>query len=303
VPTIFPKSLAQVDPAGGNLTQRAVPKVPYGAPAALRLWHLASLDAPTVAVVWALAFAWAVGVRLPAWLPVLLALVVWAVYVADRLLDARSAMRSGQLDDLRDRHHFHWRHRRILEPLAMVAVAAAGCIVVALVPATSRGGDSVVGAAALAYFTRVHGGDRWARGSSRFRPPALTKEVLVGVLFAAGCALPAWNRLSLRAWPLAAPVAYFAALAWLNCHAIDHWEAHARGNSIARAAALLSAAGATSTIFIFADEPRIAALLFAGAASALLLACLDRMRGRLTPLSVRAIADLVLLTPVALFLK
>jgi hypothetical protein len=300
---IFPKPLAQIGPAGGSLTQRALPKAKYDAPAALRLWHLASLDAPTVAVIWALAFAWAVGVRLPAWVPVLIALVVWVVYVADRLLDARRAMQRGRVDGLRDRHRFHWRHRRILEPLAMIAVAAAGCIVIALVPAASRGGDSVVGAAALAYFTRVHSGDRLVRCISRFRPPILNKEFLVGVLFAAGCALPAWNRIGLRAWPLAVPVAYFAALAWLNCHAIDRWEAQASGTSIARAAALLGAAGATIAIFVSTDEPRISGLLFAGAAAALLLACLDRMRGRLTPLSLRAIADLVLLTPIALLLK
>jgi len=55
------------------------------APVPLRLWHLASLDAPTVAVVWTLGFAWAASVRLPPWIPVLLALATWAVYVADRL--------------------------------------------------------------------------------------------------------------------------------------------------------------------------------------------------------------------------
>jgi hypothetical protein len=39
-------------------------------------------------------------------------------------------------------------------------------------------------------------------------------------------------------------------------------------------------------------------LVAAGAASALLLALLDRLRRRLTPLALRAAADLVLLTPV-----
>ncbi|MGB6690218.1 MAG: hypothetical protein WBE76_20475 [Terracidiphilus sp.] len=280
-----------------------MPKAKYDAPAPLRLWHLASLDAPTVAVVWALAFAWAAGVRLPIWVPVLLALVVWVVYVADRLLDARRAFGFGQRDSLRERHRFHWRYRRILEPLAIAAAVAAAWIVVSRVPAASRGRDAVMGVAALAYFTRVHSGHRLARGISRFRPPVLTKEFLVGLLFTAGCVLPAWNRVGLRAWPLVLPMAYFAGLAWLNCHAIDHWEAHASGNSIARVAALLGVAGAISAVFVFADEPRMAALLFSGAAAAMLLALLDRTRGRLTPLTLRAAADLVLLTPVALLLK
>src|ERR1700744_3758153 len=95
-----------------------VETVEIGAPAIVRYWHLASFDAPTVAVVWALGFAWTVRVQLPGWAPVLIALVTWAVYVVDRLLDARAAFRSGDDNGLRERHFFHWKHRRILTPLA-----------------------------------------------------------------------------------------------------------------------------------------------------------------------------------------
>jgi hypothetical protein len=41
-------------------------------------------------------------------------------------------------------------------------------------------------------------------------------------------------------------------------------------------------------------------LILAGAVSALLLALLDRLRTHLTPLAIRAAADLVLLTPALL---
>ncbi len=82
----------------------------------LRLWHLASLDAPTVAVVWSFAFAWSAGIKLPDWVSALLVLAVWPVYVIDRLLDARAGLRSQNLDRLRERHLFHWRHRRLLLP-------------------------------------------------------------------------------------------------------------------------------------------------------------------------------------------
>ena len=77
------------------------------APAVLRLWHLTSLDAPTVAVVWTLAFARATGVQLPTWVPLLIALGTWTVYVGDRLLDARSGLRSCSFNRLRERHFFH----------------------------------------------------------------------------------------------------------------------------------------------------------------------------------------------------
>lgn len=44
-------------------------------------------------------------------------------------------------------------------------------------------------------------------------------------------------------------------------------------------------------------EPRAAAMIAAGAVSALLLAWLDGKRGRLAPVTLRAAADLVLLMP------
>ena len=86
---------------------------PLDAPRPLRLWHLLSLDAPTVAVLWSLGFAKVAGVRLPGWVPVLLALMTWCVYISDRLLDARSAVHERQIRRLRQRHRFHWQYRRI----------------------------------------------------------------------------------------------------------------------------------------------------------------------------------------------
>jgi hypothetical protein len=54
---------------------------------------------------------------------------------------------------------------------------------------------------------------------------------------------------------------------------------------------------------LFFFDTRSAALVASGAVSALLLALLDRLRSRLTSLALRAAADLVLLTPLALLLK
>ena len=128
----------------------------WDAPAPLRLWHLTSLDAPTVAVVWALSFAWSAGIKLPLWVLALLALATWTVYVADRLLDARAGLRMGETDQLRMRHHFHWRHRPILIPLAFVSGCTAAVMAIALMPPAAREGNTVLAAAAFVYFTRVH---------------------------------------------------------------------------------------------------------------------------------------------------
>jgi hypothetical protein len=279
----------------------------FDAPAPLRLWHLASLDAPTVAVVWALGFAWATGVSLPLWLPILLALVAFAIYVTDRLLDARAAMRTGQLHRLRQRHTFHWRHRRLLIPLAAAAICASAWMVLALMPVGALPRNSVLAAAALAYFSGVHAERRFPHILATLLSPFLSKELLVGVLFTAACVLPALSRAApapaLSRWPLWASAALFAALAWLNCHSIEHWESVRPRAHTFSAAALLGVSGLLLATVLASTQPRPAALIAAGAASALLLALLHRLRHRLTPLALRAAADLVLLTPLALLVR
>lgn len=267
----------------------------------LELWHLASLDAPTVAIVWTLGFAWAAGVRLAAWIPLLIALTVWAVYIFDRLLDTRGALRTAEMERLRERHYFHWRHRHILLPLGAVAAGAAGWLIFAFMPLVARERDSVLAAASFAYFARVHAGHR----SRPFLSSLLTKELLVGTLFTAGCALPAFGALWLdhaALWPLAGAAAVFTSLAWLNCHAIDRWESQKdehTGMPLAGCGCLIALSGAAATAAAWA-HPRFVLLLAAAAVSALLLALLDRGRGRLSPVTLRAAADLALLAPAPL---
>jgi len=387
VPQTLPIPLAEVSSVGCiSATSRRL-----DAPAALRFWHLTSLDAPSVAVVWSLAFAWAAKVSLPVWIPLLLALAAWSAYIFDRLLDVRAALRTGNLKSLRQRHWFHHRHRRVLGPLAISAACAAACIVVSVMPVAARERNSILAVAALAYFTRVHASRRLpAAGLSSLVPP-FKKEMLVGLLFTAACALPALSRAlaqtSARVWPLSATAVFFATLAWLNCHAIERWETepsqqavevcfsgakqaaeklgasdeiggecpagaeahvhfasftarlkscpdtkrsriHAemsfsaackapvlsarftRGlkppppsGSSATAACVLAVSGLMLAWFLFQAQPRSAALVAAGAVSALLLALLDRLRDRLTPLALRVSADLVLLTPLALLVR
>jgi hypothetical protein len=268
----------------------------------LALWHLASFDAPTVAVVWSLAFAWSARVRLAPWAPLLLALMAWTVYVGDRLLDARAGLRNPNSHPLRERHFFHWRHRALFIPLVVLAAVVASRIIFVNMPRGSLTPNSLLGAAAFAYFSGVH--------SQRKLPRLVTKEFLVGVIFTCGCMLPAWLRLritgadSSRLSVFIIVIVYFTALAWLNCHAIAQWEsdraARRRLGSVTDLGSGLAAAGLVLAAFLAAHHPRPTLLLAAGAASALLLAMLDRTRHRLTPLALRAAADFVLLTPIAI---
>ena len=250
------------------------------APAPLRYWHLASLDAATVAVVWRLGFCWAAGVRASPSGLALAALVVWVVYVADRVLDARKSLR-GARSEMRERHWFHWRHRRRLIPLAALAACTAAVLAFPTIPARAREHATLIGLASFIYLARVHG------GSAR----VVSKELLVGVLFTAGCAFPAWSH------AIAAPVVFFALLAWLNCWAIERWEQLRPGFAVALAAFALAAAGLLLSAFCLATNPRAVALLVAGSVAAAVLAALDRLRNRLTVVDLRALADLALLTP------
>lgn len=277
---------------------------PLDAPTPLRLWHLCSLDAPTVAVVWSLSFARAAGVHLPRWIPLLLALGTWSVYIFDRLLDSRKALRSSDLSSLRERHFFHWRHRRVLLPCAFVAAMVAIGIVYMFMPAGARGRNSVLALATLAYFSGVH-----LPFTPRRRPvSAMSKELLVGVLFTAGCVLPTLSRLAgigihaVSLLSIFACFAFFAALAWLNCSAIESWESKP-GFRVGSAAVFLGLVGLFTGFSLASVAPRGSALLVACAVSAFLLAALDRVQGRVTPVALRSAADLVLLTPLVLLIR
>ena len=324
---LLPVAQSPARPASAHsaANTRANPHRILQAPRAVALWHLASLDAPTVAVVWALAFAWAGGIQLPFWVPLLLALVTWSVYVCDRLADARAALhsacaplRNAAVHALRERHLFHWRHRRILIPLAVAAVCASAAIVFAFMPPMARERSSVLAAAAFAYFSSVHftHGERGAIPNLLRR--IFTKELLVGLLFTIGCMLPAWPRLHAAPpvhaslWQFWIPGVYFSALAWLNCRSIARWESRqidrsspsAEARSVRfPAVASLAFAGVSLAILAGPLNPRAAELVATGALSALLLALLDRFRLRFSALALRAAADLVLLTPLVLFLR
>jgi hypothetical protein len=175
-------------------------------------------------------------------------------------------------------------------------------------PAPARERNSVLAAAALAYFTRVHSTrklpSRWLSGFL----PSFRKEFLVGLLFTAACVLPALSRASgtsLSLVALSAAAGVFALLAWLNCHAIDRWEnlEPAQRSPIFRQACVLAVAGLLLAFILFPAQPRAAALVLAAAVSSLLLSLLDLVRARLTSVALRAAADLVLLSPLALILR
>jgi hypothetical protein len=238
-----------------------------------------------------------------------LALVVWAIYVVDRLLDARTGLGDPGRHSLQERHWFHWRHRGVLAGLAGMASAAAGWMILGRLQAPALGRDSLIGLATLAYFSGVHGSEKpkWAEWLNARAARVVSRELLVGVIFSAGCVLPVLPQAEAGAARVCAvlvlPAAAFAALAWLNVRAIGRWETWAAGLrretgvgwlGIGLAAACLAVATA-----LHGREPRVGVLLALVAGSSLLLGWLDRARGRMDAVTLRAMADMVLLTPLA----
>lgn len=271
-------------------------------------WHLLSLDAPTVAVLWAWTLARTVGAAISWSTLAVLAIGTWLIYVADRLLDARAGSSARTLIDLRERHHFHARHRGPLLIAASCAVVPLVWLIFAGMPAAARRDDACVFAVALVYFAAVH--LRFAR----FRFP---RELVVGLVFAAACAVPAWSAAAYAHLDLAIVTAFFAVLCWINCTAIHAWEHpnRSRRSLVSLRAILLAIASAAFAVAAWHNpsEMRLAAVIFA---SAMLFFALNRdvdrnvRRSHEQPhsekdpsqLALRILADAILLTPLLLLI-
>lgn len=283
----------------------------------IEYWHLLSLDAPTIAALWAWSFARAFGLALPAASLLLLFVGTWLFYAADRILDG-THQESARL---RERHLFYLQHRAV----AVMATIPAGTLIAWLaffrmLPRV-RLDDALIFTVAAAYFLLVHAGGRIIE---RWFP----KELIVAVVFAAATTAPAWGRLHTAAHHsiFVFVTALFAALCWLNCIAIEKWERPTRvsltchrGEGAVDSAAnrttrwgqrhlhrlsiLLAAASVFAAAFLLhADlsNSSTARLCFAVALAAAIFPLLDRRP--LSAFHLRIAADAALLTPALVFL-
>lgn len=267
-------------------------------------WHLLSLDAPTVAVLWAWSFERAAGVRISVSALAVLGLGTWLIYVADRLLDARASRSPSSFGpELRERHFFHARHCRTLLAVAWPASLALLWLIV-LMPAIDRRDDAVLFAVAMLYFGSVHlavpRARRW-----------FAREIAVGLVFAMATAVPAWSQMPASRMQMAILVLLFAALCCLNTIAIEVWEQpHSpRRFSVSLAAGLLAACAAALAFSRGMHGSADGALLLCAALSAVALYSLDALHRRRSTqdaapddaarwlLLLRVAADAALLTP------
>jgi hypothetical protein len=256
-------------------------------------WHLLSLDAPTVAALWAWFFAHAMHLHFLPLQTFPLALATWLLYVGDRILDG---LHPGHGEQLRERHYFHARHR--------TAFLAAGSLLLALLAwsvATRMRPEALrdnlfIGLGTLLYLIAVH----------RRHSPRLPKELAVAIIFAAATAVPAWSRIGFRLGKeqLAPAVLLFAGLCWVNCVGIEKWEAgeaHATtrwaGLHLRMIISMIALFALTAALF--APSRGLMAVYLAAVLSSGLLFALDFRSAHFSPLHLRIAADAALLTPLA----
>ncbi len=272
----------------------------------LEWWHLLSLDAATVAGLWAYAFGRAMGLHLPVMAPLLLATGTWMIYVGDRILDGLHPQTTG---GMRKRHYFYAEHRGAFLLCGLVVGTCLAWLILTRMQPLVRREDTILFVGAAVYFYIIHSRgrrvERW-----------LPKELVVGVLFAAATAVPTWARVPGRHLRLLPAVVLFAGLCWLNCVAIEWWEhqgtprrseaasqeAHVSTRWAARylrraAAGFAGASLVLAAVAYHGPEPEVAWLEIALLVSSLLYILLDVFRRRLTSLELRIAADAALLTP------
>ena len=173
--------------------------------------NLLSLDAPVVAVLWQALLAQVTGTMLLPAGRLALGLTVWAIYLADRLLDVRD----GQLAPSTARHRFSRRHRGVMLFLLSAVLAADAVTVMSLLREEVTRTGLVAAGGVAAYLLVLHGGR-----SGRWFP----KEPLVAALFMAGVFLVAWTNARGPRTEMAGMSVAFFALVLANLQAVERAE-------------------------------------------------------------------------------
>jgi hypothetical protein len=233
---------------------------------------------------------------------------VWMLYASDRLLDARPLPGGQAPPELEERHRFHHRHRRAF----LTGITVSACLLAALLrfadPAAMRL-YALLAALLCAWFLVIHARPLPGDGAHR-----LPKELAVGVFFPAAVFIPTVARLPQLRLDLLPVALLLAATCSLNCLFLYAWEhpgarpyAHWSTRwatrhlvSLTSSVALLSLAWFIAAQFLIdRTNLRYGALVLTACVftSTVLLLVLHFVRRRLQPVHLRALADLVLITP------
>lgn len=286
----------------------------------LWLWpNLLSLDAPIVALVWLTMFAPIAGMVYRPWQSyAALGLVVWGIYILDRIMDLK-LLGSGD-DRLKERHLFHGRHQFVMTLVGLGALLGGAGIAVFTWPSTLIGhgyftnepdrqlGYIVPGLIMLgAYFVM-------AISALQDEEIPHLRNLLAGLAFAYGTAMTACVNGSLRegvgellSWM---PMLSFGLLCGINISAIHFWE-HSRkspdlnvkaAHEIALTLPLVVLAGVAALLALFESVNLIRSFYIAIMIATALLFLLNRNRSRFSMDALRVLADVALVVPFPVYL-
>ena len=266
------------------------------------LWpNLLSLDAPVVALVWQAAFARILAVELGWTQRGLLAVCVWLAYCGDRLLDARR-LPAGPVDSAR--HAFARDHARPLAAAWCVGLALAVVMALQMSAREMLAGTGLL-AAVAGYFVLHH--------ARMFRAEAgQWKEPMAGAVFAGGTLFFVALNGQLTA-PFILVAMAWAGLCVMNCLTIAGWDRQQdaameqpsmarRWMGMERALSWMALGLAALALGVAALEARWLVLSLAVTASALALLELARRPELFSAKARRVGADVILLTPLLVFL-
>lgn len=263
-----------------------------------------SLDAPAVALAWQALSARTAGVRLAAAPVAVLGLSVWLAYVADRWIEGWRL----QPEQVRTQRHFFYLRFRWLVAVGW-AVALAADVTVACADLTRR--EFWFGAGLLPLVLAYVLSHQFVHRDRRGRVP---KELCVALLLAGGiAAFVAAGPVNPASAVLIAPAGLFLVLAFANCALISVWEravdkSHGQtslagqfafGPLLGRSAAWLAVAGGLAAAIGWPGV-RGAGLCAVGSGAGLL--AVDRAQAGLGWEAARVLADVVLLTPLAVLI-
>jgi len=265
--------------------------------------NLLSLDAPLVALAWLHIFSksWKLGYH-PWEAYVCLGLVVWSIYVFDRLLDV--SMMSATPERLEPRHRFHQKHRKILITLMSAAMLGATFLLVTEMPYSIfryllMGGVMVAGFFGLSMLA-----------NDNREEVGLTKNMMAGIGFAYGTAMTACvyrAEMGVIDLVLSREFICFGVLCMLNIAAIDFWEHSKRSDDEEvkakdeLAVMLPLVVLAVAAIAFALQRSHMRPFYYAILTGVALLYLLNRRRSEFSMDALRVLADVILLAPVLVF--
>jgi hypothetical protein len=228
-----------------------------------------------------------------------MAITVWMLYAADRLMDARLLdANPTHHEDLEARHYFHHRHR----PAFLAGIILASIALAALLPRLDAEAIHlylILGGLVCGYFIVIHA----TRSAHR-----LPKEIAVGLCFAAATFIPTVARRPNLRLPLLPSALLFATLCSLNCLYIYAWEhedhradrpthaiTHLALHNLSFLTVLVALSGITLAL---RDHNAPQTIPCATVLSASILLILHKQRHSIPRTTLRAAADLALTTPI-----